>query len=295
MSIKNVIRKIAGFFRSLLYSILYVYHKGIERRKYGRSSLPYENTLEKNPVYILGNGPSLKDDLNGIVNKLKSLNAKAFAVNNFAISDSFLEVRPEFYCIADRVYFWENYDEQASSIYNIFNNKVTWDMKLYVPIGKDGFVKERISNKKIDVIPVSITLFKGFESLKYDFYKRGIAVPSFVNITIMALYLALNMGCKKIFLYGVDHTFLREIAVDDDNVLCSFDKHFYGDRLRKIQPREDGTYMRMADFVFDKYLTFIEHDNIRGYADYLGAEIINCTKCSCIDSYIRLSQIEKLQ
>lgn len=292
MSIKTVIRKIAAFFRSLFYSFLYVYHKGKERHKYGRVSQPYEKTLEINPVYILGNGPSLKDDINSIVIQLKDLNTKAFAVNNFAISDSFLDVRPEFYCIADRVYFWENYDEQASSIYNIFNNKVTWDMKLYVPIGKDGFVRERISNNKIDVIPVSTTLFGGFKSLKYRYYKRGMAVPSFVNITIMALFLALNMGCKKIYLYGVDHTFLREIAVDDDNVLCSYDKHFYGDRLRKIQPLEDGTYMRMADFVYDKYLTFIEHDNIRGYADYLGAEIINCTRCSCIDSYTRLTQIK---
>jgi hypothetical protein len=191
------------------------------------------------------------------------------------------------------VYFWENYDEQASSIYEIFNKTVDWQMTLFVPIGKDRFVRRKVINSNVRITPVSINLFNGFEASRFIFYKKGWSVPSFVNITIMALFVALNMGSKRILLYGVDHTFLREIAVDDDNVLCSFDKHFYGDRLRKIQPREDGTYMRMADFVYDKYLTFKEHDIIRDYADYLGATIINCTRCSCIDSYIRLSQINK--
>ena len=49
----------------------------------------------------------------------------------------------------------------------------------------------------------------------------------------------------------------------------------------------------MKDFVYDKYLTFVEHEVMRGYADYLGAQIINCTKDSWIDAYVRKAQLEK--
>ena len=49
----------------------------------------------------------------------------------------------------------------------------------------------------------------------------------------------------------------------------------------------------MKDWMLDKYLTFLEHERMQGYAEYLGAKIVNCTRNSLIDAYPRLVKIEK--
>ena len=71
------------------------------------------------------------------------------------------------------------------------------------------------------------------------------------------------------------------------------DKHFYGIEKYELGAKMNGKLWTMKDFVYDKYLTFVEHEVMRGYADYLGAKIINCTKDSWIDAYVRKAQLDK--
>ena len=68
--------------------------------------------------------------------------------------------------------------------------------------------------------------------------------------------------------------------------------HFYGEKKIHIF-NSHGGYWTMSGWLYDKYLTFKEHENMRSYADYLGARIVNCTKGSLIDAYVRLAQLEK--
>lgn len=103
----------------------------------------------------------------------------------------------------------------------------------------------------------------------------------------MAIYALLNLGYKKINLYGVDHSFLKDLCVNNNNQLCIIENHFYGNKFRIFPPRPDGRIWHMKDFVYDKYLTFKEHEIMADYAKYLDAEIINCTKSSWIDAYKR--------
>lgn len=265
------------------------------RIKYKKYYIPYSEKEKNTPIVILANGPSLKDDYQEAIKRIKDIKASVAVVNHFALSSYFKQIKPKYYLIADRVFFWEKTSEKNSAIYKVINEEVSWPMEFIVPIQERFFVEERITNPYVKVVPLCVQLYFGPDRYKYWIYKKGVSVPSFVNITIMAIYYALNLGSKKIYLYGVDHTFLQDITVDDQNRLCTYNRHFYGGELCLIPPRNDGTIHHMKDFVYDKYLTFKEHDNIRGYADYLGAEIINCTRCSCIDSYIRLTQIEKEQ
>ena len=174
------------------------------------------------------------------------------------------------------------------------NDEVFWPITLYVPNWGLDSAKLYISNPLIRIIPVSPLHYTGYESLKYKYYKSGKGMPCYVNVTIMIEYILLNMGCKDIWLYGVDHSFLADLSVNDENQLCTVDSHFYGEKkLRVINTESGGRTRHMKDFVYDKYLTFWEHENMRGYADYLGARIVNCTKNSWIDAYVRLAQIEK--
>lgn len=285
---KRLHTKIEEFVKSLYKSIRYLYHL-MNNKCY----LRYNDKLKDKTAYILCNGPSLKNEINEILESLMNGNNEYFVVNNFAISDYFFQVRPKNYCIADRVYFWKETDAIIYRVFLVLNEKVDWKMNLYVPHYECEAIKKKIFNSNIVVIPLSSLRYEGFSKWKFASYKSGYAVPFFVNISIMAMYVALNQGCRDVRLYGMDHTFLRQVAVNDENCLCSFDEHFYGNELRIIPPLNDGTILRMKDFVYDKYLTFLEHDNVQAYANYLRASIVNCTKCSLVDSYNRVCMISK--
>ena len=260
--------------------------------KFHNYCIPYSEEEASRPMVILANGPSLKDDFPAVYKRINETGASIMVVNHFALTKDFVQLKPHYYLIADRVFFRDKLDEKSSSVYKALNEVVDWPLNFIIPIHEKSFIENRVSNPNINIIPLCVLPYMGPTKYKYKVYKKGISVPSFVNISVMAIYYALNKGAKMIYLYGVDHTFLREIAVDDDNMLCSFDHHFYGSEKRQLPPTIEGKPLKMADFVYDKYLTFVEHNNMRGYADYLGATIVNCTRCSCIDSYIRLTQFE---
>lgn len=286
-----LMKRVENCLASLYSSIRFFLKMYREKIKFGKYYFQFSDSLNCKTVIVLGNGPSLGNDVDKIKQRVEETSSLLFAVNDCVMTDMFQIMRPQLYCFIDHLYFEEQTNEYK--IYNCLNEKVQWDMQLFVPIDKYKFVTRRIHNNKIIITPITTLLYEGFEKCKYPAYKKGVAVPSFVNVVNLAIYTSLNMGVKKIFLYGVDHTFLKLISVDDENNLILRDEHFYGSDIVHIPPKPDGTKWTVSNFVYDKYLTFKEHDNLRGYADYLGAEIINCTKCSCIDSYVRLSQIEE--
>ena len=262
-----------------------------EVRNYGDYKFPYREEVTGKRFYVLANGPSLNNEIETLMNDDTFISSPKVVVNFFINSAFFLKLRPEYYCIADPAFYsTDNY----TSLFDKLNAEVSWPLTLLVPNWGAVKVKEHIDNSNIAIVPVSPLIYKGYEGLKYKYYKLGKGMPSYVNVTIMIEYVLLNMGCKDIWLYGVDHSFLADLCVNDNNQLCTYDSHFYGEKqLRVIGKKSDGSTRSMKDFVYNKYLTFLEHENMRGYAEYLDARIVNCTKNSWIDAYVRLAQLEE--
>lgn len=282
---------VIGLYKTLEFVVEYFR----EKRKYGNYYFPYQPLHKGESVYILANGPSLNNEITELINVNAPLN-KSLVVNFFVETSFFTQIKPMYYCLADPGFNRrELLNERSHNVYKLLNEKVSWPMTLFVWKEAEQMVSKLISNPNIKVVSLSILLFRGFESKRYEYYKKGKSVPSYVNVTIMALYALLNMGYSTIYLYGVDHSFLAGLCVNDDNRLCIVEKHFYGTEKTEFPPKQDGSLWKMKDFVYNKYLTFVEHEVMRGYADYLGAQIINCTKDSWIDAYIRKSQLDNFQ
>ena len=155
-----------------------------------------------------------------------------------------------------------------------------------------AFLKRHVSNPHVKIVPLTGLVYSGEDSGRFESWKKGESVPLYVNITIMAEYVSLNLGFTELYLYGVEHTFFDGLGVDDDNRLFIQDKHFYGSEKRYITSSSRKEW-HIKDWMYDKYLTFREHELMQGYAEYLGATIINCTRNSLIDAYPRLSKIKK--
>lgn len=58
-------------------------------------------------IQILGNGPSLNEDISQIVAKRK--NTSLMAVNGFAGTDLFIKLKPDYYTIVDPTVFFTFY------------------------------------------------------------------------------------------------------------------------------------------------------------------------------------------
>lgn len=287
--LKNIVYCVAKTFDAIKF---WCYRQG-ERRLYKHYEFPYKPTYKGKTAYILANGPSLKTELSDLLAKDINLQ-ESLVVNFFVETDLFTQIRPKYYCLADPMFFKEDIlSDRVLGVFELLNDTVQWPMTLFVWKSGESFLPRYIQNPNIKIVGLSILLYGGFERNRYKCYRKGTAVPSYVNVTIMALYALLNLGYSKIYLYGVDHSFLAGLGVNDNNRLCMVDKHFYGIEKYEFGPDVYGKICTMKDFVYDKYLTFAEHERMRGYADFLGAEIINCTKDSWIDAYTRLAQIEK--
>lgn len=281
------IQNTLDFFSSLYKTIRFRYHRKVEVKKFGHYQFPYNEELKDKTAYVLANGPSLKEEISVLLCDECFSKAIKCALNYFAESSLYETIKPDLYFLADPCFFRGKNEERDNKMIIRMNSITSWSIVLYVPYYHVNIAKTLIKNNNIKVVPVPTLLFEGFEEKRYIGYKKGIAVPSFVNVTIMAEYVLLNLGCKDIRLYGVDHTFFNGIAVDSNNTLCIIDSHFDGDRYIPVR----GGKVSIANWLYDKYLTFLEHENIRKYADFLNAKIINCTKSSLIDSYTRLSQL----
>lgn len=261
------------------------------------SPLKKKNAINNYTFAVLGNGPSLNIDLNNAL----SMNNQVFAaLNFFGCTEVFSKVKPQWYFFMDRAFFTDNSRNRRRDdifrMYDIFNNQVDWEMTIVIPSHyyNDFLNYSKLHNPYIKVISVNTNSVKASTHVSHWLYKRNWAAPAAQNVTILAIYTGINLGYKNIRLYGVDHTFLQGLFVDEQNRLCLKWDHFYDDES-EVKPVTDtlGNHPTIASELKTVAITFQSHEELRKYADENGTQIVNCTKGSMIDSYIRESQLLK--
>ena len=264
-----------------------------DRHKYGKCQFVFRNHIDET-VRVFVTGPSFNEEIAELIKRKEDLH-NSIVVNFFVDTELFNIIKPRYYCLADPTFFTKSYLETFKSRILDNLNGVDWDLYFIVPNYGAGFVKQHITNSKIHILSVPALLFEGFEANRNKYYKKGYAAPSFVNVSILAIYSLLNLGYSRIELYGVDHNyFLEGLSVGDNNELYLLRKHFYGENKIVLERyNSDGKKWKISDLLKENYLSFKEHEVLRAYADFLGSEIINCTRNSLIDAYTRRAQIEK--
>ena len=242
-------------------------------------------------VAILGNGPSLAKELPELLAKREEYDF--MAVNFFAEDERFVELKPAYYILSDPMFFRATaMQERVDSLYRLLAGRVTWPMTLYVQYyNPEKFdYRAALPNDNIRIVPFHTTLYEGFNSVRHWLFKRGLGSANYGTVVQVGEYVALLLGYKRLELYGVDHTLLDGLVVDTENRLCRRDSHYYDTEpaepkpIMKKVPAEPYT---VAEYLAETAQLFRGHELLRDYASSLGAEIINCTKGSLIDSYKR--------
>lgn len=242
-------------------------------------------------VAILGNGPSLAKELPALVAKRDEYDF--MAVNFFAEDERFEELKPAYYILSDPMFFRATAMQQrVDALYRLLAERVSWPMTLYVQYYNPEKFDYRVAlpNDNIRIVPFHTTLYEGFSSVRHWLFKRGLGSANYGTVVQVGEYVALLLGYRRLELYGVDHTLFDGLVVDEQNRLCRRDSHYYDTApvepkpIMKKVPAEPYT---VAEYLAETAQLFRGHEILRDYAASLGAEIVNCTKCSLIDSYKR--------
>jgi hypothetical protein len=282
--LKKLNESLLSFIKILLFSKIRVRIKKLK-------------SISSSNCYILGNGPSLVKNLRENIDFLKS--QKLFVVNNFVTSEYYEVVKPTYYVLADPAYWDQDaYEEDRKASFltlNRINDLTTWSMYLIVPneafkskIFKNVFVE----NKNIEILNYNTTSIIGFNFLNRFFYKNYLGMPPLQNVLCACIFFAINMNFIEINLLGADHSWTKDLIVNNKNEVCQAQIHFYTQSVKKefnIFIRSYGEPYKMHQILRDYAQMFETYHLLEKYANYKNVRIYNRSEGSFIDAFERKS------
>ena len=239
-------------------------------------------------LVVLANGPSLTRTVEEHRGFLKG--RALLAVNLFAVSPLYTELKPRYYIIADPL-FWI-VDEKREALFGSIAEKTDWPMHLFVPTRalSDSKWKEIVAtNPNVSIHLYNTTPVEGFAGFERWIYRHGLGMPRPHNVLIPSIATALRMPFRKIYLAGADHSWLPEISVTEDNQVLMHQKHFYDRDSSKAETvkKEDLESARLHVILYHMHVAFKAYFTLRDYAASLGKEVVNITPGSFIDAFRR--------
>jgi hypothetical protein len=216
-------------------------------------------------------------------------------MNYFPLNPLFFKIKPKFYCLVDPAFFKKTVEyERVMELYKIINEKVDWYIQLYIPSWELKKFMDfcRLDNPHIHVVTVNWSQIHNVSDSLYFRLLKGnyVGLNLHLSVVQLCIYTALNNGFDELRLYGVDHTHICSLTMDDQNRLCSKKTYFY-DREPEFRPiikNVDGLNYKVSEFLINNGYLFLLHELLDRYAKSLGARIINCTPGSMIDAYERI-------
>ncbi len=240
-------------------------------------------------LIVMGNGPSLRETIANHSDILK--HSKTLAVNFAANAESYFELKPALYVLADPHFFKKDSNGKSAdpNVEHLWGNiaATTWDMTLYLPCKAE--IPEQISaNHHISIKRYNLTPGEGLAGPVNWLYRKGLAMPRPRNVLIASIMIALREGYRDISIVGADHTWSRDLWVDDKNRVISVQKYFYKDNDKEFErvAQEYAGY-HLHDIMNSLTIAFRSYHQIKAYADTIGAKITNCTPGSFIDAFPR--------
>lgn len=254
------------------------------------------NMNKSRRLAILGNGPSLKQQLPKLIEQKEWEHADMMAVNFFALSDEFTIVKPKYYVLSDPMFFRKaGRTQRVTELYNALATKVKWPMLLYVQYYNPeefNYAAAIVVNQYIRIVPFHSTVFHGFRDIEFWCYRKGLGSGNWGTVVQNGMLAAIHIGYKTIELYGVDHTLLDGLMVDDRNRLCRAQNHYYDSAPAEPKPIYYNATNPPRPYTMSEYLAetaelFRGHEVLRDYAKAEGVRIINRTAGSLIDAFER--------
>lgn len=285
LQLQRKIRKI------IIWALPYGLVRGLKCAKYlffifrharnGSWKLPQKSNDE---CLIIANGPSVNQNLSNILAYRHKIDV--FTVN---YATSMLQNIPsKVHVLADPRFFGadshiKEIEKNVDSFYETLNALNTI-FSLAVPHQYYHIARERIFNNNIHLLSYPTDRWPSYADkgallkLKHLLLQKGIVGFGAQTVPIAALYLALMMGYKKIWIVGLDLSF--KIYVDC-HCRCYFDyEHFYDSQKPQIVSETP---------LYDQYTSlsnaYSELNEVKKYSTQNSIQIINISLDSMVDVF----------
>jgi hypothetical protein len=266
------------------------------------------NGASRSTFIILGNGPSLSSQLDAV--KQLRQNCDLLCVNEFPVSSLFEELKPEYYTQMDPEYWIKLHNkipDMTENVLSMVARKVTWSMTMILPHEMEAIVKESKSgvllNSRLTIRYFNRTPVKGFKLVNNLLYGLNLGMPHSQNVIVASIFFGIIMNYRKILLFGADHSWHEQLAVNKDNVVGVRQLHFaYTENERNPQDPDVGFQPIMKFNEYDKTImeSFKMHELMDAWAKVFkgywvvkeiaadrGIKILNLTSKSYIDAFDR--------
>ena len=287
-SLRQAVRSLLSWFADLwsLFNTFRAFARsGFYQTKIAKVDKPYIN--------LVVNGPSVSRILPLFETEDTFLNRPSMVVNFFANTPEYVILKPEYYTLADPMFFQDTPGKSVEKIKDFYHNlnvKTTWPIRIFIPhqFGTRKFYEySGIDNSMISIIEINGIGYEGFESLRNKCYDRGYCSPCAYTVAIMALYACLKMGYRQIDMYGLDNNYYSSLSLNEQGEVCDVIQHNgEADEYRKILDG-CGNPVSLHDYLLGLTYHLKNHELVEKYAEYKGAKILNHSPITMVDAYPR--------
>ena len=260
------------------------------------SKKPSKYKIERNSdsIVVLANGPSFSKTYADHKDFL--LNKETLCVNYFPVSPLYEEIKPKYVIISGPDVWQDAISEEVTQrftvLYEALATKTTWKITFFIPCEARNWKywqKILSTNKNISIYYYNNTPIDGFKWFQHLCFNLKLGMPRPQNIIIPSIYNLIQLQYKTIYLWGVDHSWLKEISVTDDNIPLVCQKHFYDEGQSKPLPMHKGGkgQRKLHEILYKFMKTFESYFTLKEYADSKNISIINNTPDSLIDAFER--------
>jgi len=276
MKISVIKRKIKRFFQTFEYLLKIILFSNFKSK---RQLLNISKRKQNTKIRILGNGNSLKQG--GFIDRAYDY----MVLNDYFLSESYYEVKPLYYLVADPYYF---YTEEGINKIKDITLITNWEMYLFVPYikGENSFFK-KMETDYVKICLYNSSPFESFISIKHLFFDKMLAMPRVQNVLVAGIMMSIWLGYKTIELYGVEHSWLGLLSVDKDNNVLIQDKHFYDKEevSKTIFKGYDNIPWKLHEVLYAYGRIFESYWEINDYIKGKNINIINKSPNSFIDAF----------
>ncbi len=227
--------------------------------------------------FVLACGPSIKQqDLSMLKDEI------CIGVNNFFVHKDYALIRPNYHCAPD-VLEWHNTtvnEEYAIKWFREMETRLQHTV-LFLSHGDKEIIKQSnlFHNKEVYYFHFRYN-WENFEDTGVD---AASPIPAGKSVAILAIEIALYMGCKQIYLLGCDHNWLLHYGES---------RHFYAEDENVIVRPELGYTEFEGKGVEEAFRYHIElwtqYKRIQQYAESHEIHIYNATPGSMLDVFPRV-------
>jgi hypothetical protein len=253
------------------------------------SALYFKRIEAKKSIILLGNGPSLAEDIDLVVSSKPT--SALMALNNFATTSLFSKLQPEYYMLQAPELWQDDVSEELSqyqeSIIAALQNDTSWPMQIFMPyFAREQKVTARLKkNSNLQVVFFNQIPIEGPRWFTKRLWEWKWGGPRIHNTLVACLLISFHLRFRTVYLCGADHSWHETILFDESGHLRNNYSHFYAPAQGRKVIKFDGTPFLLHEFFRKLYLTFKGYHDLASFAKYKGVQVFNMSSKSYIDAF----------